>query len=86
MSYIPNGLRIYQPFPFEGPPKFIQIGIFGFQNIPSGNPGLLCKIVLSFYLFGGILPSSMCHAIYAFLSLPLPATSDRPHLLSFSGM
>jgi hypothetical protein len=25
-------------FPIQGPPKFIQIRIFGFENIPSGNP------------------------------------------------
>jgi hypothetical protein len=28
---ISNGQRIYQPFPFQGPPKFIQIGIFGLK-------------------------------------------------------
>jgi hypothetical protein len=25
--------------PFQGLPNYIQIGIFGFENIPSGNPG-----------------------------------------------
>jgi hypothetical protein len=25
-------------FPFQGPPKFTQIWIFGFENKPSGNP------------------------------------------------
>jgi hypothetical protein len=29
--YIPNGHRIYQPFAFQGPPKFSQIGIFGMK-------------------------------------------------------
>jgi hypothetical protein len=29
--YIPNVLRIYQPFPFQGPPKFTPIGIFGLK-------------------------------------------------------
>jgi hypothetical protein len=27
-KYIPNGRRICQPFPFQGPPKFTQIVIF----------------------------------------------------------
>jgi hypothetical protein len=32
MSVInPNGHRIYKPFPFRGPPKFTQIGIFGLK-------------------------------------------------------
>jgi hypothetical protein len=26
--YIPNGYRIFKPFPFQGPPNFIQIGTF----------------------------------------------------------
>jgi hypothetical protein len=25
--------------PLQDAPKFTQIGIFGFENIPSGNPG-----------------------------------------------
>jgi hypothetical protein len=29
--YIPNGQRICQTFPFQGPPKFTQIGIFGLK-------------------------------------------------------
>jgi hypothetical protein len=29
---ITNGLNIYQDFPFYGPPKFTQIGIFGLKN------------------------------------------------------
>jgi hypothetical protein len=37
--YIPNGHKIYQYVPFQGPPKYTQIGIFWFENIPSGNPG-----------------------------------------------
>jgi hypothetical protein len=28
---LPNGQRIYQPFPIQGPPKFTQIGIFGLK-------------------------------------------------------
>jgi hypothetical protein len=28
---IPNGLKIYQDFPFRGPPKYTQIGIFGLK-------------------------------------------------------
>jgi hypothetical protein len=35
---IPNGHKLYQHFPFQDPPKYTQIGIFGFENIPSGNP------------------------------------------------
>jgi hypothetical protein len=27
----PNGQIIYQPFPFQGPPKFTQIGLFGLK-------------------------------------------------------
>jgi hypothetical protein len=35
------GHRIYKPFIFLGPPKFTQIGIFGFKiHLPSGNPAL----------------------------------------------
>jgi hypothetical protein len=30
----------YQAFPFQGPPQFTKIGIFWFENIPSGNPGV----------------------------------------------
>jgi hypothetical protein len=38
---IQNGYKIYKHFPIYGPPKFTQIGIFGFENKPSGNPGVL---------------------------------------------
>jgi hypothetical protein len=31
VKYIPNGHKIYQYFPFEGPPKFTQIAIFGLK-------------------------------------------------------
>jgi hypothetical protein len=34
----PNGHKIYQYLSLQDAPKFTQIGIFGFQNIPSGNP------------------------------------------------
>jgi hypothetical protein len=40
-SYILNGHIIYQSFPLQGHPKFTQIGIFWFDNVPSGNPLLL---------------------------------------------
>jgi hypothetical protein len=30
-SKIPDGHKIYQHFPILGPPKFIQIGIFGLK-------------------------------------------------------
>jgi hypothetical protein len=36
---IPNGHNIYQNLTFKGPPKFTQIGIFWFENKPSGNTG-----------------------------------------------
>jgi hypothetical protein len=29
---IPNGHKIYQHFPFQGTPKFTQIGIFGLKT------------------------------------------------------
>jgi hypothetical protein len=35
----PNSDKIYQHFPFQGPPKYTHIGIFGLKNIPPGNPG-----------------------------------------------
>jgi hypothetical protein len=35
---IPNGHNIYHHLSFKGPPKFTQIGIFWFENRPSGNP------------------------------------------------
>jgi hypothetical protein len=35
-----NGQKIDQHFPFQSPPKFSQIGIFGINNMPSGNPGV----------------------------------------------
>jgi hypothetical protein len=30
-KHISNGHILYQPFPFQGPPKFTQIGIFGLK-------------------------------------------------------
>jgi hypothetical protein len=36
--YITNDHRKYQPFQFKVHPKFTQIGIFWYENIPSGNP------------------------------------------------
>jgi hypothetical protein len=38
-SNIPNGHKIYQHFTFQGPPKYIQVWIFCWENKPSGNPG-----------------------------------------------
>jgi hypothetical protein len=32
---------IYSEWPFQGPPKFTQIDIFWFENIPSGTPASL---------------------------------------------
>jgi hypothetical protein len=35
----PNGHKIYQHFPFKGPPKYTQIGIFGLKvGKPTGAP------------------------------------------------
>jgi hypothetical protein len=31
-SHIPNGHKMYQHFPIEGPQKFTQIGIFGLKT------------------------------------------------------
>jgi hypothetical protein len=36
--------KISQPLPVQGPPKFTQIGIFGFETMPSGNPEWLLGI------------------------------------------
>jgi hypothetical protein len=41
MLNIPSDRKIYQYFPLPGPPKFTQIGIFWFENIPSGNPAFV---------------------------------------------
>jgi hypothetical protein len=38
LGNIPNGHKIFQHLPSKGPPKFTQIGIFGFENKPSGDP------------------------------------------------
>jgi hypothetical protein len=39
---IPNDHEIYQHFPFQLPPKYGQVGIFGMKmHIPSGNPGFM---------------------------------------------
>jgi hypothetical protein len=38
---IPNCHKIYQHFPILGPLKFTQIGIFLFENKPSGSPARL---------------------------------------------
>jgi hypothetical protein len=38
MQNIPNGHRVYQHLLMQDTPKFIQIGIFGLKNMPSGNP------------------------------------------------
>jgi hypothetical protein len=31
---------VYQIFSFQGLQKYPKIGIFGYANLPSGNPGL----------------------------------------------
>jgi hypothetical protein len=36
----PNGHKIDQHLPLQGPPKFTPIGIFGSESKPSGNPDL----------------------------------------------
>jgi hypothetical protein len=40
LQYIPNGQRIYQPFPFQGPPKFTPIGISGLKINHLATPKL----------------------------------------------
>jgi hypothetical protein len=35
-----TGHNIYQQLSLQDTPKFTQIGIFGFENLSSGNPGL----------------------------------------------
>jgi hypothetical protein len=35
---VPNGNIIYQPFPFQGPPKFTQFGIFGLKIYSIWQP------------------------------------------------
>jgi hypothetical protein len=37
---VQNDLTIYQYFPFQGPPAYTQIGIFGILILPSGNTEL----------------------------------------------
>jgi hypothetical protein len=37
---IPNGQKTYQHLPLQVPPNLTQIRIFGFENMPSGNPAL----------------------------------------------
>jgi hypothetical protein len=34
---IPDGHNIYHHFPFKGPPKYTQLGLW-YANIISGNP------------------------------------------------
>jgi hypothetical protein len=35
--YIPNGYKIYQYFPFQGPQKITQSGIFGLKIYNLAN-------------------------------------------------
>jgi hypothetical protein len=35
---MPNVHKIYQHLQLQDPPKFTQIGIFWFENVPSGRP------------------------------------------------
>jgi hypothetical protein len=37
---VPNIHEIYQHFSFQGTPEYIEIEIFGYSDIPSGNPGV----------------------------------------------
>jgi hypothetical protein len=47
-----TGHKICQEFPLQDPTKFTQIGIFLFENKPSGNPVRLSSVSFktSFYL------------------------------------
>jgi hypothetical protein len=35
---VKNSNEMYKHFPFQGASEFTQIGIFWYENIPSGNP------------------------------------------------
>jgi hypothetical protein len=39
--------KMHQPFSFRRHPKNIQIGVFWYANIPSGNPGTYCNLFLA---------------------------------------
>jgi hypothetical protein len=46
-SFAPNGLGIYRPFQFQGPPKFTPIGNFGLKvnhlaNLVIGRTPKIC--------------------------------------------
>jgi hypothetical protein len=43
LSDVLNGNEIYQHFSFQGPPKHTKIGIFGYENKPSGSPDDHCR-------------------------------------------
>jgi hypothetical protein len=75
-KYIPNGHEIYQHFPFKGPPKFTQSGIFGLKTYHLAT---LMEIIFCAFLME-LCPQS-CHKIcpkffvnYSRNSLP----QDRP--------
>jgi hypothetical protein len=40
-----SGHKIYQHLPLQEPPKFAQIAIYWFENIPSGNPGTGTRMI-----------------------------------------
>jgi hypothetical protein len=42
LQNIPNGHKINQHFPIQGPPKFTQIGIFGLKTNPLATLVLNC--------------------------------------------
>jgi hypothetical protein len=42
----PNGHKIYQHFPFKGPPKIHPNWDFWYESKPSGNPGDLISIAV----------------------------------------
>jgi hypothetical protein len=55
ITYIPNGHKIHQHFPIQGPPKITQIGDFWYEKKPSGSPDLNRRKTL-----GTMLLKTMC--------------------------
>jgi hypothetical protein len=47
----PNGHKKYQRLPLKDPTKFTQIGFFGFENIPSGNPDFQVAVATSAFFY-----------------------------------
>jgi hypothetical protein len=50
----PKGHKICQYLTVQDPPKFTRIGIFGFENLPSGKPDVvdagIMKLEVTFFV------------------------------------